>query len=329
MADYKIFNSDCSDWLQHREPNSIHAVCTDPPYGLIEFSSKEIAKLRDGNKGGIWRVPPTIGGTKRDPLPRFTVLSGKQKARLCEYFQDFGQVLLPTLVPGSHVCIAGHPMLQHLVQSGMAEAGFEVRPAILRLYGSFRGGDRPKGAEQEFTDVCVTPRSAYEPWMLFRKPISERTVAANLRRWGTGGLRRLSRDKPLPEVVPSIRTPQLESAISAHPCLKPQQFMRIMVRALLPLGQGVVLDPFMGSGSTIAAAQAVDYTSLGVEIDAQYYEAAQATIPKLAQLYPDFVGDTLTWQQSDSGKKSKDKKGRHAKQNSGRTVQGTLPIFNV
>ena len=32
--------------------------------------------------------------------------------------------------------------------------------------------------------------------------------------------------------------------------------MRIVVRALLPLGEGAVLDPFMGSGSTIAAALA-------------------------------------------------------------------------
>lgn len=43
----------------------------------------------------------------------------------------------------------GHPILQHFVQSAMAEAGFEVRTAIMRLYFSFRGGDRPKNAEQE------------------------------------------------------------------------------------------------------------------------------------------------------------------------------------
>src|SRR5260370_4450829 len=50
-----------------------------------------------------------------------------------------------------------------------------------------------------------------------------------------------------------------EEAISSHPCLKPQHFMRIIVRALLPLGEGTILDPFMGSGSTIAAAKAVGY----------------------------------------------------------------------
>jgi DNA modification methylase len=129
--------------------------------------------------------------------------------------------------------------------------------------------------------------------MLFRKPIDARTVADNLRKWKTGGLRRLSIDKPLPDAIPSGRTPDREESISSHPCLKPQHFMRIIVRALLPLGEGTVLDPFMGSGSTIAAAEAIGYHSLGVELDADYFKQAESSIPRLAALYPDFKGQDL------------------------------------
>jgi hypothetical protein len=129
------------------------------------------------------------------------------------------------------------------------------------------------------------------PPSVFLKPISERTVAENLRRWKTGGLRRLNLDRPLPDAIPSGRTPDREAAISDHPCLKPQHFMRILVRALLPLGEGVLLDTFMGSGSTIAAA-AVGYQSLGIEIDAQYFALAKKAIPQLAALYPTFQGET-------------------------------------
>jgi predicted RNA methylase len=60
--------------------------------------------------------------------------------------------------------------------------------------------------------------------------------------------------------------------------------MRQVVRAALPLGEGIVLDPFMGAGSTIAAAVAVGYRSIGVEVDPTYYEIAKAAIPKLARL---------------------------------------------
>jgi DNA modification methylase len=289
---YKLHHADCFDWLRECPPQSIHAVCTDPPYGVLEFTGKEVAKLRAG-RGGVWRLPPTIGGSKRDPLPRFTVLSDAQKQEVKRFFHEWSKLLLPALVPGAHVCVAGNPMLQHLVQAALAEAGYEVRGAVMRMYYSFRGGDRPKNAEREFPEVCVTPKGAYEPWMLFRKPIECRTVAENLRKWGTGGLRRLSTDKPLADTIPSGRTPDTEEAISDHPCLKPQHFMRIIVRALLPLASGVVLDPFMGSGSTIAAAEAIGYRSQGVELDADYFRLADKAVPRLAALYPDFDGQEI------------------------------------
>jgi hypothetical protein len=275
-----------------------------PPYGLVEFSHKEIAKLREGNRGGIWRIPPQIGGSQRSPLPRFSVLTTKEKHQLYEYMKNFGHILMPVLVPGAHICIAGHPMLQYLVQSAMVDAGFEVRSTLIRLYTSFRGGDRPKGAEKEFPEVCVTLRSAAEPWMLFRKPLSEKTVAANLRRRGTGGLRRLSAEKPIPEVIPSARTPVEEEQIAAHPCLKSQHFLRIIVRTLLPLGEGIVLDPFMGSGSTIAAAMAINYNAVGVELDPQYYNMAMVAIPTLTTLSPLMKGDKLARESDEIIKKT-------------------------
>jgi site-specific DNA-methyltransferase (adenine-specific) len=60
--------------------------------------------------------------------------------------------------------------------------------------------------------------------------------------------------------------------------------MRQIVRASLPLGKGTVLDPFMGGGSTIAAAVSVGYESIGLEHDAAFFEMAAAGIPKLAAL---------------------------------------------
>ena len=63
--------------------------------------------------------------------------------------------------------------------------------------------------------------------------------------------------------------------------------MRQLVRASLPLGRGVVLDPFMGAGSTIAAAIAVGYEAIGVELDPRYYALAEQAIPRLAALRVD------------------------------------------
>jgi site-specific DNA-methyltransferase (adenine-specific) len=256
---------------------------------LIEFAPEQVAKLRAG-KGGVWRIPPKINGSERDPLPRFTILTDEQKRDIERFFCQWGNRLRRPLRPGGHVLIASNPTLQVHVQRGMADAGYELRAAFVRLYHGFRGGDRPKNAETAFPSVCVTPRGNYEPWLLFRKPIAQKTVAQNLRKWATGGLRMLAGNRPLPDVIRSSRTPRAERQIAPHPSLKPQHLLRILVRSLLPLGEGLILDPFMGSGSTLAAAAVIGYPSIGIEVDESYYKLAVAAIPQLAQLYPGFSG---------------------------------------
>jgi DNA modification methylase len=292
MSGFRTILGDCFEEVAKLPDNSIDAVCTDPPYGIVEFSESEVAKLRSG-KGGIWRLPPKFDGKERRPLPRFSILSNEQKSDIEKFFTLLASVIEPKLKPGGHMLIAGNPVLQANVQAGVVASGWENRATILRLYHGFRGGDRPKNAELEFPEVCVTPRGNYEPWMLFRKPISEKTVAANLRRWGTGGLRMLCGGRPLPDVIPSFKTPAREKEIADHPSLKPQHLLRILVRTLLPTGSGIVLDPFMGSGSTLAACLAVGYESIGIERDLEYFAVAESSIQSLASLYPQFVGDTL------------------------------------
>jgi site-specific DNA-methyltransferase (adenine-specific) len=280
---YTLAHADAFEWMHARKPNSVHAIVTDPPYGLKEYTDKETTKLRNGNKGGVWRIPPSFGGSKRAPLPRFTVLDGTEKAELQEFFSKFATAAMRILVPGAHVMIATNPLLSHLVYVPMLDAGFEKRSEIIRLVQTLRGGDRPKNAHEEFNDVTVMPRSQWEPWGLFRKPCEGR-VQDNLRTWGTGGLRRISDDQPFGDVIRSAPTRSEERDIANHPSLKPQALMRQLVRGSLPLGKGIVLDPFMGGGSTIAAAVAVGYESIGVERDPTYFKLAQAAIPNLAAL---------------------------------------------
>ena len=179
--------------------------------------------------------------------------------------------------------MASNPLLSHLVFWPLMTAGFEKRGEIIRLVQTLRGGDRPKNAHAEFDDVTVMPRSAWEPWGLFRKPCEGR-VQDNLRKWKTGGLRRPSADLPFSDVIRSSPTRPEERRVSPHPSLKPQAFMRQIVRAALPLGQGTILDPFLGGGSTIAAAVAVGYNSIGVESDVQYFGIAEKAVVALSQL---------------------------------------------
>lgn len=277
-----LYQGDCFEWLDACEPNSLHAVVTDPPYGLVEYTQGEQTKMRNGH-GGVWRIPPSYDGHQRSPVPRFTTLSEHQLAYLEQFFTEWAKKVRSSLVPGAHVLIASNPLVSYRVATALRLAGLERRGEIARLVMTMRGGDRPKNAHEEFQEVSVMPRSMWEPWLLFRKPLEGR-VQDNLRKWKTGGLRRPTEDHPFGDVIYSHPTRKQERAVAAHPSLKPQSFMRQVVRAVLPLGEGIVLDPFAGSGSTLSAAEAVGYHSIGVEKDRLYVEIAEAAIPRLAEM---------------------------------------------
>ncbi len=279
---YQLFHADAFEWLPQRKATSVHAVVTDPPFGIIEYSSDQLSKRRNGN-GGIWRLPQSYDGQNRSPMPRFTVLQPKDRERIKEFHSKLAPLLMRVLVPGGHVIIASQNLFLHFVMCAFVDAGFEVRGQVARIIKTLRGGDRPKGAHKEYPEVSVTPRTCWEPWLVFRKPCQGR-VSDNLKKWWTGALRRPEEAIPFSDLIESNPARGIERKIAPHPSLKPQAFMRQMARASLPLGKGVVLDPFMGSGATVAAATAVGLNSIGIEKDKEYFRLADIAVPKLAQL---------------------------------------------
>ena len=64
-----------------------------------------------------------------------------------------------------------------------------------------------------------------------------------------------------------------------HPTVKPTELMRYLCRLVTPQG-GIVLDPFMGSGSTGKAAVMSGFKFVGIEMDEEYFEIACARIKK-------------------------------------------------
>lgn len=278
----RFFHANCYDWLTSCAEGSIEAVVTDPPYSPLEYAHENVTKLR-GGRGGVWRIPPSFDGHARSPLPRFTTLKPDDLRRMRSDFTRLGRLISRILVPGGNVVVASNPLLSHIVASGLAEGGLEPRGYIARLVMTMRGGDRPKNAHEEFPEVSVMPRSQWEPWVVMRKPLEGR-VQDNLRQYGTGGFRRPSDEQPFGDVIASTPTPRAERAIAPHPSLKPQEFLRQVVRASLPLGKGTVLDPFAGSGSTLAAANAVGYQSVGIELDPEFVALASHAIPTLGRV---------------------------------------------
>ncbi len=140
---YSMVCGDALEWLKKASHHSIHAVVTDPPYGLIEYKPDQLQKLR-GKKGGVWRIPPSFDGCQRTPLPRFTVLTEDDKNEMKRFFWRLANLLRKVLVPGGHVFIATNPLLSYLVYEPFISVGFEKRGEIARTTQTLRGGTVPK-----------------------------------------------------------------------------------------------------------------------------------------------------------------------------------------
>jgi site-specific DNA-methyltransferase (adenine-specific) len=277
----QIVHADCFEWFGKVPENTLHGIVTDPPYGVKEYDFDQLEKRANGN-GGIWRIPPAFDGHLRAPLPRFTALGHRERERLRRFFIEWSKLAGHALRPGAHVFIATNAFIAQLLYSALVEGGLEFRGQLIRLVRTLRGGDRPKNAEEEFPNVASMPRGCYEPWGIFRKPLLPKMKVSDcLKEFQTGGLRRLQNGKPFEDVLASESTPRRERQIANHPSLKPQSLLRQIVYVALPLGEGIIADPFMGSGSTIAAAEALGLCGIGIERHRDYFQMAKIAISKL------------------------------------------------
>lgn len=145
-----------------------------------------------------------------------------------------------------------------------------------------------------------TLKPTLEPCVIMRKPLSEKNVALNVMKWGTGALntwdtRIESSDNkrtkdgsrhPTPllrmtSLEPSeinryyycLKTSTRERGGSNHPTQKPIALMRYFATLITPPG-GLLLDPFMGSNSTGIAASVLDCDYIGVEQDPEEFKGA-------------------------------------------------------
>jgi site-specific DNA-methyltransferase (adenine-specific) len=83
--------------------------------------------------------------------------------------------------------------------------------------------------------------------------------------WGSNGA------MPEPDdVYPStlLKVPTVPSDVRNHPTQKPAELIETLL-SVCPHG-GIVIDPFMGSGTTLEAAKYSGRGAIGIEIDPKY-----------------------------------------------------------
>jgi DNA modification methylase len=157
-----------------------------------------------------------------------------------------------------------------MTESGSRRAGKHRVAGGQGRYGEFAVGELPEivgdsGSAARFFYCAKASRSDREDGLESDSGTLQQSVAFGQRKHGT-----LPYTKEIREQNPRPR-------VNTHPTVKPTDLMRYLCRLVTP-PNGVVLDPFMGSGSTGKAAMLDGFRFVGIEREADYIEIARARI---------------------------------------------------
>jgi DNA modification methylase len=224
--------------------------------GPMKRGGERLARLEDGKRDGEGRWGDEAG---RDP---YTYLPFTPEA---QQWAGWGTSLKPALEP---ITVARKPLIGTVAENVLARGtgGINVDGCRVGTDGGTKAVNHAKkedGRLQRWDEGYRGGRNEIEQINAGRWP-------ANLIHDGSDEVTAL-----LGEAARFFYTAKADKADRGpgnnHPTVKPVDLMRYLVRLVCPIG-GVVLDPFSGSGTTLAAAQAEGCLAIGVEREAAYCE---------------------------------------------------------
>jgi site-specific DNA-methyltransferase (adenine-specific) len=178
----RLLHGDCRNRMRDfaQEGQFFDAIGTDPPYHLASTSR------RFGRK----EAAPLTGDEPDNDNPYRTIATGflgqKWDGGGVAFEAETWRAAYAVLKPGAHLIAFGGPRTFHRLAVAIEEAGFEIRDTIMWLYGSGFPKSLNLRGDQQGRGTALKP--AYEPIVIARKPILESSVAANVMKFGTGGI---------------------------------------------------------------------------------------------------------------------------------------------
>jgi site-specific DNA-methyltransferase (adenine-specific) len=286
-----IHTGDCLQELLVLPDNSVHAVITDPPYfidGMDADWSNSKLKNRAANAGVIGSLPVGM---------KFTTEQGRNFQR---FMQPVCEQLHRVLKPGGFAIIFSQARLYGRLAVAAEDAGFEIRDMLGWTYEGqakaftqdhfVRRMRHLSAAERKaITDSMggrKTPqlKPCIEPMVLAQKP-REGTFVDNWMAHGVGLVdTEQSLDGRFPgNLMPCAKPSKTEKGPGCeHLTVKPTRLLEHLIRLFTQEGQ-IVLDPFLGSGSTALAAVATNRRYIGMEIEPSYVETSLNRLARQAE----------------------------------------------
>jgi len=299
MENIQIINDDCLDYLNILPANSIDCVITDPPYFIDKLDNNWSAKEVNEDKKN----------SHIKHLPKGMKFDKKQIKQLYDYYLKLSELLFEKLKPGGYFLSFSSPRLYHAIAMACDIAGFEIRDMINWTYTQ----TMPKGMSvthvinklditpdakteliEEYKDF-KTPqiKSCFEPICVAMKPIGKLSFIKNELNFKTGLLdfsQKVGKDK---DRVPAnvITTEEYNELYdknflvakpnkkekgddNTHITVKPIHLIEHLIK-IFSKKNSLVVDPFLGSGTTAIACKNTERNCIGIEINEEYYEISK------------------------------------------------------
>jgi site-specific DNA-methyltransferase (adenine-specific) len=292
----------CLDGMKHLPENSVDMVCTDPPY-FLDGLGNDWDKNKIDKKG----ASSVVGN-----LPKGMKFDRKQSKKFHDFYMDVSKEVFRVLKPGGAFISFSSPRLYHSMAMAVEENGFEIRDMMAWVYTQSQvkafsqnhiiEKDKIKTREEKdnLKDMCKdwrTPqlKPAIEPMCLAVKPIEGRYID-NFERYGTGLLNTSEEtrvDGKFPSNVMTVEEDVLDKVFlvkkpskdekgdfNTHLSVKPVDLIQHLIQLFTKKG-AVVLDPFMGSGTTAVAAVNCGRHYMGFDINEEYVEISNKRVLSL------------------------------------------------
>ena len=291
----QILNNDCIKELEKMADNSIDCVITDPPYFMHKLD----------NNWSSEQVNNDVKNSHIKYIPKGMKFDKKQVQYLYDFYLELSKLLFKKMKPGAYFLSFSSPRLYHAIAMSCDIAGFEIRDMINWTYTqSMPKGmsvnhiiDKMKLTSEEKTKLIdeykdfKTPqiRSCFEPICVAMKPIGKLTFIQNELKFKTGLLDFSQKvgeelDRVPSNVITSEEYNEIydknflvskpgkdeKKVFNNHITVKPLSLIEHLIK-LFSKKDAVIVDPFLGSGTTAVACINTGRKCIGMEIQEEYY----------------------------------------------------------
>ena len=294
----KIYNGDCISVLDSIEEESVHMILSDIPYGI---SLDEWDVLHNNSNSSLLGQSPSqidkgnVFKRRGKPLNGWSSDDKKIPQEYYEWCNTWTSKWLRVLKPGASCFVFAGRRYAHRCICAMEDAGFIFKDMLSWEKASAahraqrvsvileRRGDKENSEKWEGWKVGNL-RPLFEPILWFMKPYPQGTTLTDtILKYEVGAYNEiLLQDNQYlnrgVEISSNLfRTENFEEDHGLHEAQKPIHILKTLIE-LTTIENQVVLDPFMGSGSTIVAAIRSNRRYIGIEKEKSYFTIAENRI---------------------------------------------------